>query len=235
MVSSWDYSVARAINPELKFFPLEYNLRESFYSSEKWNIEDIDNNQIFSTPGGDPVKGLHILIAALALLKQKHNDVKLIVPGISSNENGIIADSGYKKYIKKLIDRYGLKENVRFVGRLSEEEMVDYMKSSRMVVIPSAIEGASLVLREAMYLGVPCIASFRGGMADFINDKENGFLYDFSEHAYLALRMETLLEDDALAKRFSENGMAKAKLAHDRASNVKANLDMYAKIYEGEL
>lgn len=235
VVNSWDYAVSRSFNPDLKLFRIEYNLRESFYSAEKWDIEKIDNNQIFSAPGGDPIKGLHVLLRALAILKRKHKSIKLIVPGINSNESGIIADSGYKKYVKKLIKRFDLKENVLFVGRLSEEEMVDYMKSSRMVVIPSAIEGTSLVLREAMYLGVPCISSFRGGMADFIDDKTNGFLYDFSEYAYLALRMESLLEDDELAKKFSENGRSKALTTHDRINNVKANLDMYAQIYKGEL
>lgn len=233
VVNSWDYSVSRTFNSDLKFFPLEYNLRESFYTAQKWDIEKTDKMQIFSAPGGDSIKGLHILLQALSIVKRAYKDVKLIVPGIESYNGEMVVNSGYKKYIKKLVDKLGVKENVAFVGRLSEEEMVDYMQKSRMVVVPSAIEGTSLVLREAMYLGVPCIASFRGGMADFIEDKQNGFLFDFSEYAYLALRMQTLMENDALAKQFSENGRIKALVAHDRARNVEANIEMYNEIYNG--
>ncbi len=231
VVNSWDYAVAYTFNDKLIFYPLEYNLRESFYKAEKWDIEKINRMQIFSAPSGDPIKGLHILLQALYIVKQHYSQIKLVVPGINCNKGEIIADSGYKKYIKKLINKLKLKENIQFVGRLTEEEMVQYMQKSHMLIVPSAIEGTSLVLREAMYLGLPCIASFRGGMADFIEDKQNGFLFDFSEYAYLALRIQNLLTNDELAKQFSRNGRVKAQIAHNREYNVKANLEMYDKIY----
>ena len=231
VVNSWDYSIAQTINNKLIIFPIEYNLRESFYSTSKWELDKIQRKQIFSAPGGDPIKGLHILLRAVAILKRTYQDVKLIVPGISSNNGTIVVDSGYKKYIKKLLIKLNIKENVEFVGCLSEEQVVDYMQHSHMVVVPSAIEGTSLMLREAMYLGVPCIASFRGGMADFIADKQDGFLFDFPEYPYLAMRMKTLIENDDLAKQFSRQGREKAELAHNREKNVAANIEMYNTIY----
>ena len=101
------------------------------------------------------------------------------------------------------------------------------MLRSRVTVIPSAIEGTSLILREAMFLGAPCIASFRGGMADFISDKVDGFLYDYQEYPYLAERIECLFESDELCKKFSQAAIKKAEQAHDRERNHLVYLDMY--------
>lgn len=232
VVNSWDYAVAKNINPDLEFFPLEYNLRNTFYDAKKWDVEQVNRMQIFAAPGGDPIKGLHILLKAIAIVKRSYNNIKLVVPGINASRGEIVVDGGYKKYLRKLIKKLDIKDNVEFVGCLKEEQMVQSMQRSHMVVIPSAIEGTSLVLREAMYLGVPCIASFRGGMADFIADKEDGFLYDFPEYSYLALRIQTLLENDTLAKQFSQKGVIKAENAHNRERNVENNIQMYKKIFD---
>lgn len=234
IVNSWDYSVVKAINHKLEFFPIEYNLRESFYTSRKWDLDKVNKCQIFTAPGSDSVKGLHVLLKAIALVKRTYPSVKVVIPGFSTLNGEMIVNTGYKKYLKKLIKKLDLKENIIFKDRLSEQEMVENILSSHLVVVPSQIEGTSLVLRESMYLGAPCIASFRGGMADFINDKENGFLYDFNEYAYLALRIEELFKNDETAKRVSKNAIAKAENAHERSKNVEDTLKMYRKIYEGK-
>lgn len=230
-VNTWDTSLAKAFNPDIQCFHLEYNLRESFYASRKWDIGQAKRHRIFTNPGGDSIKGLHILCQALAIVKKFFPDVSLVVPGKNIKEN---VQAGYDKYINHLIRELDIGDNIEFVGRLSEKEMLSNMLQSHAVVIPSAIEGTSLVLREAMYVGVPCIASFRGGMADFIRDKESGFLYDYGEVAYLAQRICELFSDDDLAGTFSKNAIAQAEKAHDRQKNVEATLDMYAKVYEDQ-
>ena len=228
-VNYWDTSWTKEFNPNIKCFHLEYNLRQAFYSSEKWNINKIIRHRIFTNPGGDSIKGLHILCKAIAIVKKEYPDVTLVVPGKNIIEN---IQSGYDKYIMHLISELDIETNILFVGRLSETEMLQHMLKSNAVVIPSAIEGTSLVLREAMYVGVPCIASFRGGMADFIADKEDGFLYDFSEVPYLANRIKEIFSSDSIAKKLSKNAIIKAETAHNRDKNIKDCIDMYQYIYE---
>ena len=96
--------------------------------------------------------------------------------------------------------------------------------------MPSSIEGPSLVLHEGMFLGVPSIATFRGGMADFITDKIDGFLYDFTEYQYLALRIMQIFRDDDLAKTLSENAIKKAEINQDREYNYLLYMKMYQEI-----
>lgn len=228
VVNFWDKSLTKMFNPNIKCFQIEYNLRDAFYTTSKWDIDTAKRHQIFTNPGGDSIKGLHVLCKAIAIVKKDYPDVMLVVPGKNVKEN---QNSGYDKYIKQLIDELGIGDNIRFVGRLSEEEMVENMKQSHAVVIPSAIEGTSLVLREAMYMGVPCIASFRGGMADFIQDKVSGFLYDFNEYSYLAYRIMELFENDLKAIDISNNAIKQAEQAHNREKNVADFIEMYQKVF----
>ena len=232
-VNTWDSSLCLAINPNLSVFKIEYNLREEIYSSPKWNIEKAERHTIFTNPGGTPRKGLHNLIEAIALLRPKYPDIKLKVPGMG-NDGKLDIKSAYARYISKLISKHGLEGNIEFLGRQSGSRMCENMLSSRVTVIPSAIEGTSLILREAMFLGSPVIASFRGGMADFVSDKVDGFLYDYQEFPYLAERIEQIFESDELCLRFSENAMKKAADAHNRDKNTADYLHMYEDIVQAK-
>ena len=104
------------------------------------------------------------------------------------------------------------------------------MLGSNIVVIPSAIEGDSLVALEAQYLGVPLICSFRGGMTELLNDGYDGFYYDYSEYAFLANRIKQLFIDDDLCQKFSENGKNKALIKNDPNTNVQAQKEVYLEL-----
>ncbi len=228
-VNTWDSSICKAINPKLKVFKIEYNLRDELYSSNKWDADKCEPYTIFTNPGGTPLKGVHKLIEAVALLKPKYPNIKLLVPGMGS-DGKLIVNSAYSKYISKLIAKYDLTSNIEFLGRQTGAQMCENMLKSRITVIPSAIEGTSLILRESMFLGCPVIASFRGGMADFISDKQDGFLYDYQEVPYLANRIEMLFDDTNLCKSFSKAAIDKATVAHNREKNISDYLDMYREI-----
>lgn len=235
-VNTWDISMAKSINPKLQAFRIEYNLRDEFYQAPKWDIAKIQRYTIFTNPSGIPLKGLHMLLKAVALLKEEFPDLRVRVPGLQSGADGkLIANSGYAKYLAALIDKLQIAEHVCFLGRQSGDQMMENMLSAHVVVVPSAIEGTSLVLREAMFLGTPCIASFRGGMADFIADKEDGFLYDYQEYPYLAQRLRELFANDSLCCSFSARAIKKAEKAHNRQQNLNDYLGMYRQLERATL
>lgn len=231
VVTTWDESICRSLNPNIKTFRIEYNLRDDMYHSLKWSAKNIERHTIFTNPGGTPLKGLHMLLMAVSLLKCKYPDIKVLVPGMGVNGK-LVINSAYSKYIYKLIKRYHLEHNVNFLGKQTGKQMCENMLKSHITVIPSAIEGTSLILREAMFLGCPCICSFRGGMADFIQDKHDGFLYDFQEYPYLAKRIDELFANDELCNKFSQNAILKAEIAHDRKKNIDDYMNMYRKVKE---
>ncbi len=231
-VNVWDTSIAKSINPNLKVFKIEYNLRDEFYSAPKWNISKVEKHTIFTNPGGTPLKGLHMLIKAAALLKPKYPDIKIKVPGMVGKDGNVQITSAYSRYVNKLIASLGMQGHVDFLGKQTGQQMINNVLNSHITVIPSAIEGTSLILREAMFLGAPCIASFRGGMAYFVSDKKDGFLYDYPEYTVLAERIDALFSDDDLCSKFSANAVIKGEKAHMRKENVSACEQMYQSILE---
>ena len=225
-VNTWDKSVTESINPDIKVFKLEYNLREEFYAAPKWSKDHMVPYTIFTNPGGTPLKGVHQLFKALSIVKRTYPQVKLYIPGMGTPENRINVTSGYTKYLKHLLVELELERNVIFLGRQTGKEMMNRMREANVVVVPSAIEGTSLVLREAMFMGCPCISSFRGGMADFISDKVDGYLYDYDEYSYLAKRIIDVFGDSEIMK-MSRLAIQKAEKSHDRRHNISEWESMY--------
>ena len=177
------------------------------------------------------LKGLHIVIKALAIVKSKYPDVKLYVPGGGKAENGrLVRKSSYTSYIEKMIKKYGLDDNVIYVGNIGPAQVAESLKKANVCIVPSAIEGASATLCEAMMIGTPSICSYRGGMTDLLTDKMNGFTYDFPEYPQLALRIMEIFENDDLAQDFSDKVKAHAAIRHNRDKNPKDMINVYNEV-----
>lgn len=231
--TDWDKFYMHSINPNAKYFRCYYDLREDFYTAPKWDIGNVNKNVIYaSTSAQTPFKGGHIVLEALRLVVKEIPDVKMIFLSSSQKDGKLIPNSGYTKLIAKKIKKYGLENNVQFLGGLKSDEVIKVMTTSHITLVPSACENASATLREAMHLGAPCIASFRGGMVQLIDDGESGYYYDYTEYEYLAGRIIELLRNDELTTKFSKNASERANKWHDKETNKKAYIDMYKEIFD---
>ncbi len=231
--TDWDKWYMQTINPNIKYFRCYYDLREEFYHAPKWDMNNINRNVIFASISAQiPMKGGHILIEALNLVKKEIPDVKAIFLAAKQEDGKLIPTSGYTKYIADLIKKYNLEENVEFVSGQRGNGVINLMTHSHITVIPSAIENASATLREAMHLGSPCIAAFRGGMTELVDNGKNGFLYDYTEYEFLAGRIVELLKDDKLAMEFSKNAIEKSSYWHDKEKNKNDYIQMYKEIFK---
>ena len=229
--NEWDKSIAMFINPNAKLFHIDYDMQETFKGSTKWSFKNCVPHLLFTNPGGTPLKGIHQLLKAVSLLKSKYPDIKVIVPGMGDGSK-IVIKNGYSKYISRLIKKLDIESNVTFLGYQTPQQMSQNMLKANAVVIPSAIEGTSLILREAMFLGCPTISSFRGGMANYITNKENGFVYDFTEYQYLAKLIDDLfLMDSSQLETISKNAIAKTSY-YNTNNSFDSLMDMYEFVYK---
>lgn len=226
----WDKSVMMSCNPNLVYHRLNFNLREPFYFAPKWSIDNCERYTIFTGQATYPLKGLHQLVRALGIVKQKYPNVKLIVPGSNAKNGKLKVINGYTKFLESEIIKNKVEENICFCGGLSAEKVAEQMIKSHVTVVPSAMEGASATMCEAMYLGVPCIGTFRGGITELIEDRNNGYLYDYPEYTYLADRIIELFSDDNIAKEFSQKNITAAEQRHMRDINAQKYHDMYFEI-----
>lgn len=230
----WDYSNIQAINPNVKFYWSNRILREEFYQSPKWDISNIERHSIFCSQAGYPIKGLHYMIEATNILKRKYPDIKVYVAGQNITKSDTIKEkmkiSGYGKYIKGLIRKYNLEDNIVFTGILDAQGMVNKLLNSNAFVQTSAIENSPNSLGEAMLLGVPCVASYVGGTCDMLEHKKEGFLYTYTEPAILAQYIKRIFEDDELCIKLSNNAIRKANITHSKERITKETIDMYLDI-----
>lgn len=179
--TEWDLKFTTEINENINYYKCNELLRDSFYEGE-WQRERCIPRSLFVSQGTYPIKGLHKLLEAVAILKHKHCDIKLYVAGNNPLKDdsikGILTISSYGRYLKELIRKLNLKDNIIFTGTLSEKEIKQHLLSCNAFVLPSMIENSSNSLSEAMLLGVPCIAADTGGTSSILSNNE-GFLYDY--------------------------------------------------------
>lgn len=228
--TDWDKAFMFSINPSLKYYRLNYNLRSEFYEVNKWNIKTIKPHTIITGAANYSLKGLHVLIKALFIVKKHFPTVLLYIPGSKVNNGKLKSPSSYQKYIIKLIDKLKLNENVIFLGKLSAEEVANKLAQTHLCVVPSAIEGASATLCEAMFIGTPSICSYRGGMTDLISQNVNGFTYDYSEYPLLAYYICELFKNNDLSIRFSKESIKRATLRHNRQINIENLISTYNEV-----
>lgn len=168
-------------------------------------------------------KGAHILVKAFSNVVKEIPEAKLIIVG-----------EGYMKPLLQIrAKQLKLEENIQFLGRISEEELLKTYQKSRIVVIPSLYrESFGIVALEAMATGKPIIATKVGGLPEIIRDEENGFLIPPGNHRILAEKIILLLSDEKLARRM---GLIGRKIAVEKYSwNVIAEriINVYLEVIE---
>lgn len=123
-------------------------------------------------------KGLHHLLSALS--QTPRSEVALTVVGRSD------LDPAYARRIQRLIVRYDLAGQVRFLGQQTDAELAALLRSHHLLVVPSSYEGFGIVYLEGMGFGLPAIASPAGGAVEIITDGINGFLVNPDDPAHLS-------------------------------------------------
>jgi len=116
----------------------------------------------------------------------------------------IIGEGPEELHLRDLAKRLGLSSQVDFLGAIWGEPKFQYLAASDMFVLPSVHEGFGLVFLEAMYCGLPVIASSSGGQTDFLRDGETGFLVPVGDVDTLAERIQRLARDEGLRKKIGE-------------------------------
>ncbi|MEZ3463491.1 MAG: glycosyltransferase family 4 protein [Lachnospiraceae bacterium] len=226
--TDWDYACIQLIHSNVSYFNCNEILRDCFYSGE-WEYSQCKKHSILISQADYPVKGFHIFLRALKLIKKKYSDVEVIVAGCPLGIEQKEWDS-YANYILGLLEKWHLRKNVRFIGTQSDQKMKEQFLRAHVFVLPSLIENSPNSLGEAMLLGVPCVASDVGGVGSLMRHGEEGFVYQVDAEYMLAYYVEKIFEDPRLAEKFSVNARKHAKITHDRESNLKELLGIYKKV-----
>lgn len=232
--TDWDKSHSLSMNPKAKYYHCDEILRRNFFISKKWNLEDANNESIFLSQAAYPIKGLHQVLEAIGKLKNSYKNVQIRIAGPdilkSCSKFSNLKISNYGKIIKKLIIKYELEPNIRFLGYLTEEQIINEFLKARIFICPSSIENSPNSLGEAQILGVPTISAYVGGIPQMVSHRKNGMLYQFEETTLLKMYINELFQNDNLCREISENAIKSAEKRHNSDTNVSQTLSIYKKI-----
>ena len=122
-------------------------------------------------------------------------------------------ESGYPERLRRLAAAAG---EVRFLGAVADDELVDLYRSAAVLVLPSVdvtcygkpiriSELLGLSVLEAMACGTPVIASRLGGLREVVRHGETGFLVEPGDVVGLRATLEQLLASPSLARELGDN------------------------------
>jgi len=147
------------------------------------------------------VKGLPIILEALARVKQDHPGVQLTLVG----------DGPDRAALEAKARSLGLSSHVTFVGYKSQDEVAEYLQHTDVFVLPSFAEGVPVVLMEALASGVPVITTRIAGVGELVEDEVSGYTVPPGDLESLTVRLCDLLESPSLRKRMGEAGRKKVE------------------------
>jgi len=147
-----------------------------------------------------PLKGLDILVRALAEMTDRSR-VQLLIIGGDERAAPEVAR------LRGIAESVGVSDFVRFVGAVPHEVLPAYYNAADLVVVPSFYESFGLVAVEAMASGVPVVASRVGGLASTVAGGRTGYLVPWRCPEPFAEKIELLLRNEPLRAALGAAGV----------------------------
>ncbi|MEV8511732.1 GT4 family glycosyltransferase PelF [Dactylosporangium sp. NPDC051484] len=165
----------------------------------------------------DPLKDLHTLIRAFALVRER-------VPGARLRICGAASDLRYRDSCLALIEQLGLTGAARMEG--SVPDVVEAYHSGNVVALTSISEGFPYSVVEAMACGRTMVCTNVGGVSEAVGDA--GFVVAPRDADAIADACVTLLRDPELRRELA----AKARQRVLDRFTLAQSLDDYRGLYE---
>ncbi len=118
-------------------------------------------------------------------------------------------------------------DNIRVLGRLSQDELVETYRDCDAVLVPSRYEGFGYAALEAMACAKPVVGFRSGAIAEVVGSEAGGLLCDIDDIDGLEARCRSLAEDRALAERIGTAGRERALLNFGMERAIPAYLALY--------
>ena len=142
-----------------------------------------------------PVKGPHVLIAAMDRLVRQGRAVRLRFAGDGPSRPGLESDAAGR----------GLNNHVIFEGWQDADRVRALYQQADIVALPSFAEGIPVVLMEAMAMEIPCVSTRVTGIPELIRDEVDGLLVTPGNDEELAAAIARLMDDPELCRRLGES------------------------------
>ncbi|OJW16935.1 glycosyltransferase family 1 protein [Mucilaginibacter sp. 44-25] len=153
-----------------------------------------------------PRKGVDNVIEALAGIKTKTKQVRLLIVGGECEQ---LEEETCPEYARLLniARKYGVIEQVIFAGRKNRDKLKYYYSAADIFITTPWYEPFGITPLEAMACGTPVIGSNVGGIKHSVKDGETGVLIEPHNPQQLAQAINDLLSDEMLLSDMGENAI----------------------------
>lgn len=135
-----------------------------------------------------PRKGFHVILEALALLRDRGYNVHAALAGAGPEA----------AKLEQLASDLGLRDRVRFAGESCD--VPAFLSGLDIFVLSSTREGFGVSLVEAMACGLPVVASRVDGIPEIVQHERNGLLVPPADPGALTDALERYLQNPAWAR-----------------------------------
>ncbi|MEP6993950.1 MAG: glycosyltransferase family 4 protein [Acidobacteriota bacterium] len=152
-------------------------------------------------------KGFEVLLAALAILRRQRPEITL----------DLIGDGPQAGALRRLALREGIADRVHFRGWLTADEVQKAMGEATILVHPSSGLGDAVptVIKEALAVGTPVVASSVAGIPELLADGRCGVLVPPRDPRRLAQTVAELLQSAPRRAELAQAGRAHAEATFD--------------------
>lgn len=162
------------------------------------------------------------LLLAIKLLKEKY-DIEFPLVFVGS-------DKGNESYVREMVQKLNLSQQVYFLGFVLQEDMVNLYGHAFALTFMTFFGPDNLPPLEAMALGCPVIASNVSGAKEQLGDA--ALLVDPKKPEEIAEAIKSLSEDSALRQDLIERGLIRASqwTAQDYIKEIFSVIDNFEAI-----
>lgn len=147
-------------------------------------------------------RGLDLMLHAMAMLKGRTEDLKLILVGDARREDSA--------YLDRTVKKLGLEEQVDFLGRLNHGDVLTLMEVSDVCLFPfPRLETVNCIypikIFEYMAMGKAIVATRLKGVSNVIRDEVNGLLVEPGDAKEMADAIFEIYGNPDLRRRLEAN------------------------------
>ncbi|MBI5266114.1 MAG: glycosyltransferase [candidate division Zixibacteria bacterium] len=166
------------------------------------------------------IYGPDILIEAFALARRQIQDLRLTLAG----------SGDMMEQLRRRIDSLGLSDAVEFPGFIERSQLVSFLSSHHILVMPSRMESFGVAALEASVCARPVIATKVGGIPEVVRDGRTGVLVPAGEIEPLAEAIVRLAGDRNEMTRLGLAGYQFVKEKYRWEDNLDQMCDLYDRL-----
>jgi glycosyltransferase involved in cell wall biosynthesis len=168
----------------------------------------------FTTPGEGELRDIHEIPSGPVVLYvgrlSKEKGVKYLIQALNRIDEPptavIVGEGSDRERLEQMVSLNKKDVNIKFVGRVRHNKLVEYYNMADITIVPSLYEALPFVAIEALATKTPVIASNVGGIPEVVEDGESGFLVPPKKAEAIRKKINKLLSDSSLRKKFGQRG-----------------------------